>query len=81
MIDFYKEYGNVFLIQVRKQDYTSKLDLIVRITESDYKDKVVIIEDSNYYLVLAYQTFHRRAYDLKDFSDSGNGRSKIFLHD
>lgn len=66
MIDFYKEYGNVFLIQVRKHDYNSELDLLVDITKSGYKDKVLILQDKDYYLVLAYLTYHRKAFDLKD---------------
>lgn len=76
MIDFYKEYGNVFLIQVRKQDYGSEFELIHEITNSGYKDKAFVVEDREYYLVIAYQTFHRRAYDLKD-SIHGRHCSKL----
>ena len=67
MIDFYKEYGNVFAINVKRNFYLTKLDLIGKIIDSGYKDKLYILESNDEYLVIAYDTFNRRAYDLKDF--------------
>lgn len=67
MINFYREYGNVFCINVPKRFFNSSIDLINNITESGYKDYVILMENEKEYLLICYDTFHKRCFDLKDY--------------
>lgn len=62
MKDYYKEYGNCYLIKKRKDRYINMIDVINISSQSKYK--TIIGQSTNYLYVLIINTFNRPAYDL-----------------
>lgn len=73
MKDFYRDFGNIFLIKFDKER-VSQLDILSYCSSKQMK--VFVHESSKFTYAILYQTFNRPAYDMY-YDLCGRGINKL----
>ena len=60
MIDYYKDYGNIYIINLDRN--RSGLDIVDDLI--GFKGKYLLLNGKNYWYLILYNTFNRQAYNI-----------------